>query len=170
MSPSPRRCCRITASIGVKEFRREDTIARLYFAYGANLDREAMRDRAPEALFMGIGRIPGWRVVLAKSGYASIEPWPAGRVEGAIWQIQESDESALDEFEEIRQGLYVKGELTAETGSGVKPVLVYIESGRLERNEATGSDPEYLENVILAAESLGLTESYLAELRALRSK
>lgn len=129
-----------------------------------------MRARAPEALFIGAGRIRGWRVILTKSGYASIEPWSAGRVEGAVWEIQESDETALDEFEEIRHDLYVKRELTVETESGAKPVLVYIESGRVERNEANESDPEYLQNIILAAESLGLSESYLAELRALRSK
>ena len=46
---------------------------------------------------------------------------------------------ALDDFEEIRQGLYLKRELTAETESGAKPVLVYIESGRVERNEAAES-------------------------------
>lgn len=70
---------------------------KLYFAYGANLNRDAMRVRCPDAVAIQPLHLDGWR--LAFSGVATIMPDDNSRVPGALWAISDSDEAALDQFE-----------------------------------------------------------------------
>ena len=70
---------------------------KLYFAYGANLDKENMRWRCPDAVAIQPLHLEGYR--LAFSGVATILPEEASQVPGALWAISEADEQALDQFE-----------------------------------------------------------------------
>ena len=47
----------------------------LYFAYGANMERAAMRKRCPAAQPLGPAALRGWRYVIAQ-GYGSVAPAP----------------------------------------------------------------------------------------------
>ena len=70
---------------------------RLYFAYGANLNQESMRQRCPDAVAIQPFYLIGHR--LAFSGVATVLPDEHFRVPGALWAISEEDEKALDRFE-----------------------------------------------------------------------
>lgn len=127
-----------------------------YFAYGANMDPAAMAGRCPGAELLGLARLPGYRFVIARAGYAGLEPDPATAVRGVLWQVTPADVAALDEFEGVAEGLYRQAVFSVEGG----PALVYLPLDRaLGRPEAP-----YLAGVVAAARRHGLPEDYVREL------
>jgi gamma-glutamylcyclotransferase (GGCT)/AIG2-like uncharacterized protein YtfP len=70
---------------------------RLYFAYGANLSREGMAFRCPEAVPFHPLTLRGWQLDFAH--HATIKPHPGRSVEGMLWRITERCEQSLDMFE-----------------------------------------------------------------------
>ena len=70
---------------------------KLYFAYGANLNREGMRFRCPAARPVSTFLLQDWQ--LAFSGVATIRPQPGATVPGALWEITPECEDNLDVFE-----------------------------------------------------------------------
>ena len=69
----------------------------LYFAYGSNLDPEAMAQRCPDSEPVGRAVLDGW--TLTFRGVADIEPRDGGRTEGAVWRISSRDLERLDLYE-----------------------------------------------------------------------
>jgi len=79
---------------------------RLYWAYGANLSKEAMAHRCPRA-------IPSTKLVVHSAalvfrGVADVEIRRGSVVQGGLWWITAECEAALDRFEGVSGGLYVK--------------------------------------------------------------
>ena len=70
---------------------------KLYFAYGMNTNKEEMAYRCPNARAMGRAILSGYR--LEFKSFATIVPNPKESVEGVLWTITDSDESALDMLE-----------------------------------------------------------------------
>lgn len=70
---------------------------RYYFAYGANMNLRAMKHRCPKARLIGPATIEGFKLVFR--GVADIEEDPKGKVLGALWILEPSDERNLDAFE-----------------------------------------------------------------------
>lgn len=69
----------------------------IYFAYGANLNIENMKDRCPDATPLCSLVLPDYRLVFR--GVADIEPCVGKCVEGMLWHITDKCEDALDIFE-----------------------------------------------------------------------
>lgn len=72
-------------------------MSKLYVAYGSNLNIMQMGWRCPTAKVVGIGKILDYK--LSFRGVATIEPEEKKEVPVAVWEIQESDEKALDVYE-----------------------------------------------------------------------
>ena len=70
---------------------------KLYFAYGMNTNKEEMAYRCPGARALGKAILPGYRFEF--KSFATIVPSPEESVEGVLWTITETDESALDILE-----------------------------------------------------------------------
>jgi hypothetical protein len=70
---------------------------KLYFAYGMNTNKDEMAYRCPIAVPMGKAVLPGYR--LEFKSFATIVPDPKEQVEGVLWTITDTDESALDVLE-----------------------------------------------------------------------
>jgi gamma-glutamylcyclotransferase (GGCT)/AIG2-like uncharacterized protein YtfP len=134
----------------------------LYFAYGANMERGAMRLRCPGAIPLGLARLSGWRYVIVE-GYGSVAPAPGARVHGVLWRLTARDLAALNIFESLDSGLYRRAMLTVETGEGRRRALVYV--GR--RHGRRRPMPGYQERLVAAAEMWQLPQRYVAELRRL---
>ena len=127
-----------------------------YFAYGANMDRSAMRVRCPNAQLLGPECLAGYRFVIARAGFAGLVPDPAAHVYGVLWDLSTSDIAALDEFEGVPEGLYRKATLTVAGG----PALVYVPA-----DYSLGEpQPGYLEAVVAAAQHHGLPPTYVDQL------
>lgn len=130
----------------------------LHFAYGSNMDAAAMARRCPRARLLGPARLAGWRFALMPSGYATILPDPRRSVHGALWDIAIADMPALDRYERIDQGLYVKRSLRAlRPPAGAVQALVYIGA----RPEQGAAPRGYFEEIIAAARALAPPAEYL---------
>lgn len=135
----------------------------LYFAYGANMDVSAMGARAPGAKPLGLARLVRHRFVITEHGYASIARDPRATVHGLLWELSLADIRALDRFEEIDRGLYVKIEQPVITANGPRRALVYAGTAKPGGKPRAG----YLEDVIRAGQEIGLPPAYLKELAML---
>jgi gamma-glutamylcyclotransferase (GGCT)/AIG2-like uncharacterized protein YtfP len=134
----------------------------LYFAYGANMERGAMRVRCPGAVALGTARLAGWRYLIAE-GYGSVAPAPGATVYGVLWRLTPRDLAALNAFESLDSGLYRRAVLTVEAGARRVRALVYVGNRRGKRRPMPG----YQERLVAAAEDWHLPASYVAALRRL---
>ncbi|PXW66738.1 gamma-glutamylcyclotransferase family protein [Methylobacterium sp. B4] len=133
----------------------------LYFAYGANMDAAAMAQRCPASRLIGRGRLPRHRFVIMREGWASAVRAPGSTVWGVLWELALSDVPALDRYEGVAGGLYVKAYQPIVAEGGTKRALIYLgrsPSGGLPR-------PGYLEAVLAAGQAAQLPGAYLQEIR-----
>ncbi|MDR7036751.1 gamma-glutamylcyclotransferase (GGCT)/AIG2-like uncharacterized protein YtfP [Methylobacterium sp. BE186] len=134
----------------------------LYFAYGANMDAAAMALRCPASRLVGQRRLNRHRFIVMREGYASVVRDPARTVWGVLWDLALADIPALDRYEGVASGLYLKAAQPVTTQAGVKRALIY-----LGRSVAPGVPrPGYLDAVLAAAEAAQLPPAYLKEMRA----
>lgn len=134
----------------------------LYFAYGANMDREGMRQRCPASRAVGLARLPRHRFIIMADGYASVVRDPRRTVHGVLWDLALADIPVLDRYEDVASGLYgkiVQGVIGAD---GPRRALIYVGRGQ----PGGRPRPGYLEMVLAAAEAWGLPEIYRAEIAA----
>ena len=73
-----------------------------YLAYGSNLNKSQMSVRCPDAVPIGITRIPNHQLVFRRS-YLTIEPKKGCSVPVGVWEISEEDEKNLDRYEGFPQ-------------------------------------------------------------------
>lgn len=131
-----------------------------YFAYGANMERAAMRTRCPGAVALGAATLAGFRYAIAR-GYGMVAPQPGARVHGVLWRLTPRDYAALNLFESLDSGVYRRAFLTVEGPHGPCRALVY----RARRGGRRRAMPGYQERVIAAAADWRLPDRYIAELR-----
>ena len=77
-------------------------MAKLYVAYGSNLNKDQMEHRCPTARFVGTGVIENYELQFKGSrlgAHATIAPREGASVPVAIWKIQKRDENRLDMYE-----------------------------------------------------------------------
>jgi gamma-glutamylcyclotransferase (GGCT)/AIG2-like uncharacterized protein YtfP len=144
----------------------------LYFAYGSNMSRAAMRRRCPGARAIGPAVLDGHRFVIIGDGYASVLPSPGGSVHGLLWRLDPRALAALNAYESLDSGLYRTATLPVRTGGQRVAALVYVARSRTPGRPRPG----YIEDVIAAARELDFPPDYVealarwapAGLRALR--
>jgi gamma-glutamylcyclotransferase (GGCT)/AIG2-like uncharacterized protein YtfP len=132
----------------------------LYFAYGANMDAAAMALRCPVSRLVGAGRLPGYRFIIMREGYASVVRDPTRTVHGVLWALALDDIPALDRYEGVAGGLYAKATLPVITSGGVRRALIYLGRSRTPGRPRTG----YLESVLAAAQAAQLPPNYIRDL------
>jgi gamma-glutamylcyclotransferase (GGCT)/AIG2-like uncharacterized protein YtfP len=133
----------------------------LYFAYGANMDREGMARRCPSSKPLGLARLPRHRWIISGDGYANVVRDPRREVQGMLWDLALSDVPTLDRFEDVPR-LYRKVSQPVIAEKGVRRALVYV--GRAM--EPGRPRPGYLDLVLAAAESAGLRPDQIAGMKA----
>jgi cation transport regulator ChaC len=132
----------------------------LHFAYGSNMSRALMERRCPTARALGAALLSGWRYVITRDGYASVEPKAGGEVHGVLWRLAPRDLAALNAYESLDTGLYIRRMLAVTREDRRASALVYI-----GRNGAEGRPkPGYQDIVIAAAREWDLPETYIRTL------
>jgi gamma-glutamylcyclotransferase (GGCT)/AIG2-like uncharacterized protein YtfP len=129
----------------------------LYFAYGANMDRSAMKSRCPGSRVIGLAKLPRHRFLITLDGYASVVRDPRQSVHGVLWELALADVPVLDRFEDVARGLYVKLHQPVISQTGVRRALIYV--GR--SSQPGRPRPGYLEAVIAAARDNELPRDYI---------
>lgn len=135
----------------------------LCFAYGSNMDVAAMAARCPASRPLSLARLNRHRLVIMREGYASVVRDPRGTVHGMLWDLALADVAALDRYEGVAGGLYVKALQPVTTPQGSRRALVYLGRG----GEGGRPRPGYLEGVLAAGRAAGLPPAYLAAVAAL---
>ena len=130
---------------------------KLYFAYGMNTNKEEMAYRCPGARALGKAVLPGYR--LEFKSFATIVPDPKESVEGVLWTITESDESALDILEGYPE-FYDKKTVSVEHDNQSYIAMTYI-MGPREKGYAPSDD--YYSMVSEGYQSFGLSQQQLLD-------
>lgn len=127
------------------------------------MDLAGMAARCPASRPIGRARLPRHRPVIMREGYASVARDPRRDVYGLLWELALADIAALDRYEDVARGLYVKRQVSVLSEAGPRRALCYLGS-----NAGPGApQPGYLEGVLEAGRMAGLPPAYLAELAAL---
>ncbi len=107
----------------------------LNFAYGSNLLAERLLARVPQARFVGVGKIPGWRFALnirSEDGSAKANAIhtarPSDVLHGVLYELDAAGKLTLDRYEDVG-GSYRLAHAIAETEAGPREVYLYVGSG-----------------------------------------
>jgi hypothetical protein len=132
----------------------------LHFAYGSNMSRPHMRARCPGASALGTGTLPGWRFFINPDGYGSIAPQPGGLLHGVLWRLNPRHLAAINAYENVAGGLYVRRTLAVLHRGRREPALIYV---AVRTGEGTPR-PGYIALIVSAARDWELPESYIRSL------
>ena len=130
---------------------------KLYFAYGMNTNKEEMAYRCPDAVPIGRAVLPGYR--LEFKSFATIVPSPTEQVEGVLWTITDTDESALDMLEGYPE-FYDKKIVSVEHDNQSYIAMTYI-MGPREQGHAPSDG--YYSMVSEGYQTFGLSQTQLLD-------
>jgi hypothetical protein len=106
-----------------------------------------MRARCPGAEALGTATLAGWRFVINPEGLGTVAPQPGGYVHGVLWRLTARDLAAVNAYESVDSGLYLRRRLAVRCGERRAAALVYI-----ARREGEGRPrPGYIGVVVEAA-------------------
>ena len=101
---------------------------RLYIAYGSNLNLRQMAYRCPTAKVVGTATMKNWRLLFRGtngSAVATVECFKGGIVPVLVWDLQPSDEYALDIYEAYPR-LYRKETVKIKLNGKAVNAMIYI--------------------------------------------
>jgi len=124
-----------------------------------------MRRRCPGAVAIGAAQLVGWRFFIMAAGYASIAPAHGSVVHGVLWWLAPRDLAALNAYEGVDGGLYVRRMLPVWHHGRHEPALVYVGASRA----AGRPRPGYQWGVAAAAQQWRLPADYVRALERLAS-
>ena len=114
-------------------------MAKLYVAYGSNLNMVQMRGRCPESEFVGTGVVENYELQFKGSlhgAHATIAPKEGSSVPVGVWRIHERDESRLDMYEGYNPKgycYYNKEQIPVKMNDGSSHTgMVYIMDPRMD--------------------------------------
>ena len=129
----------------------------LYFAYGSNMNRAAMRCRRAGARAVGPARLERYRFFVGIDGWGSVKPSAGDTVHGVLWRLTPRDLAALHAYELLHQGLYDVRHLPVRFGARRRTVMIYL----LRRRSAGRPKPGYVEMIAASARAWNLPEPYI---------
>jgi hypothetical protein len=133
----------------------------LHFAYGSNMSRALMRMRCPGATPLGTATLRNWRFVVTTDRVGSIARGPGAVVHGVLWRLGPRDLAAINAYEDLDSGLYVRRVLPVRCSGRLAPALIYIARWRGEGRPRPG----YISVVVEAAREWDLPDVYIRSLQ-----
>jgi gamma-glutamylcyclotransferase (GGCT)/AIG2-like uncharacterized protein YtfP len=134
----------------------------LYFAYGSNMDVEAMARRCPRAKPLGSARLARHRLEIMREGWLTAARDPRSEVHGVLWDVALADMRALDRYEGLADGLYAKAIQPVIGERGAKQALIYFGA-----NCGPGvAAADYIAGVLAAARHWRLPAATIARLES----
>ena len=133
----------------------------LHFAYGSNMSRAQIAARCPGARAIGTATLKDWCFVIGPQGHGSIVPRPGAVVHGVLWRLDARDVAAINCYEGLDTGVYLRRIMPVRHGAALFPALVYI----LRRRGKGTPRPAYIALVVEAARDWGLPGRYINALQ-----
>ncbi len=150
----------------------DETLQRLYLAYGSNMCSVRLRQRAPSARCVGAALLPGWELRFHErsqdgSGKCNIarSENPGAVVHGVVFELDPAEKRALTTPRCGVSGIAARtcGSTSASDGRPPSPTSHRLPSWTIRCFPTAG----YWNFVVAGAREHGLPESYLAELLAI---
>lgn len=143
----------------------EPDYSTVYFGYGSNLSPRTMKQRCPDSLFIGLGKLHDYRWQINETQYANVVPSAGDVVWGALFFLSRRDEAMLDQSEGV-PWLYEKHRVTCqrvteESASDEVEALCYVD---VQRTVDGKIEPDYVVWVnkgIREASQCGLPVEYV---------
>ena len=140
----------------------------LYAAYGSNMDPVQMAERCPHSPQAGTGWLEGWRLTFGgedlgwEGALATVVEEKDSRVFVVLYEVSDSDEEALDQWDGATLGYYSKLRVRVATLEGDALAWLYV------LNDYEGGLPSarYLGIMADAAEAAGAPRDYVTGLRS----
>jgi len=140
----------------------------VYFAYGSNMVTARLRERAPSATAIGVGRLTGhvlrWDKRSANDGSGKCDAEATGREEDVVWgvlfELDAKDKPALDQAEGLGAG-YAEKSVKILTDAGAVTAVTYCAT---EKDPALRPYHWYKTLVIAGAREHGLPIHYRSQL------
>lgn len=135
----------------------------IYFAFGSNMNLRQMGERCRESRFISSGVLKGFRFVYDGTSerwggaVGNIIPSDAESVQGALFEVTDSDLAALDRYEGYPER-YQKIEVQVEA-TGVLIAFAYYREGEIEGMPSES----YQATVVEGARNCGLSEDYISK-------
>jgi gamma-glutamylcyclotransferase (GGCT)/AIG2-like uncharacterized protein YtfP len=138
----------------------------LYFAYGSNMNVDAMARRCPRSKALGLARLERRRLAVMREGWLTAVRDPRTAVHGVLWDLALSDIAALDRYEGVPQGLYAKVTQAIIADPAPRQAIVYLGA-----NAGPGAArPDYIAEVLAAARAWPLPEEGVEALERLAKR
>jgi hypothetical protein len=139
-----------------------------YFAYGANMDVETLKERKVDFKPVTIGKIRDVRLVFHvpgsdDTGKADLMDDRRSHVHGVVYDVPESSLAGLDVYEDVERGRYRRQLITVQTELGELSCAIY--RGAKFRSGLRPSE-DYLARMIRGAQDHGLPQHYLTFLQS----
>jgi len=142
-----------------------------YFAYGPQMERAQMKCLCKGSRFVSAARLHDYQLSFPRrsdrwgGGVAGLKPYPGKVVEGVLYEVSEEDQKILDLAEDYPRSS-IRKLVTVENFSGEKiKASIHFVLG-------TGDYPpsrRYMEKLISGAEEHNLSDSYVAQLEAIKT-
>jgi gamma-glutamylcyclotransferase (GGCT)/AIG2-like uncharacterized protein YtfP len=142
----------------------------LYFAYGSNLSMRQMLRRCPDSRAVSRAVLHGYRLVFPrgdsewKGGVAGIEPDGSAHVEGAVYEVCDSDVRSLDRYEAVADGEYARADVRV-TLPDDRELQVYTYVAAPQPGGPFTPSPRYLQTILEGAAEHGLSAPWIDYLR-----
>jgi len=133
------------------------------------MDPVQMRERAPGARALGAARLGGWRLTFTRDspawggGVGHIEPATGDEVWGVLWEVTDQHLRALDDYEGVAGGAYVRDGVTVSYDDRDVESIVYIAVPRGFKQPSK----RYVDALVRGAIAHGLPAPYVERLRTL---
>jgi hypothetical protein len=139
-----------------------------YFAYGANMDVETLKERNVSFATVVTGKVRDVRLVFHvpggdSTGKADLMDDRRSHVHGVVYDVPESCLAGLDVYKRVERGRYRRQQVTVHTAQGELTCAVY--RGAKFRSGLKPS-VDYLNCLIRGAKHHGLPEHYLTFLQS----
>ena len=139
----------------------------LYAAYGSNMNPAQMAERCPHSPLRGTGWLQGWRLTFGgedigwEGALGTVVEDADHRVFVALYEMSETDEHELDQWDGASLDYYRKATVRVSTGDGDVLAWLYV----LNAYEGGLPGARYLGIMAEAAEAAGAPEDYVKSLR-----
>lgn len=121
-------------------------MAKLYIAYGSNLNLAQMTARCPSASIYATGLLNNWELIYRgtqMNSHATIKRKKGSFVPVLVWEIQPQDEARLDIYEGYPH-YYFKKDIMVTIAGRKKKAMVYIMD---ERQLPGRPSPQYIHTI-----------------------
>ena len=138
----------------------------LIFAYGSNMDAQAMAQRCPRGKLICRARLPGHRVGLMPDGFATLVRDAAATAHGVLWEVSFGELAALDRYEGDGY-VKVSQPVLREIGAPVRALIDFGKNSGEPGTRLCRAPDDYMEKIVAAAVEAGLPGEHVDFLRRL---